>query len=184
MIKGEVRNPNVFSHIEVSYLASKASLEGILEGMPPAFFADSFEINLFVDTNFLPSQCLKLGKKGRILLLQPFFLSQHHNDIDWGKIHLFTEILVHQKKAKRIMMCLATLATTVYLCFNASSFFVSLLARSIIKNWKGDTHKLYYSNSLNLVLKRYLENVRKYYWKHLLLRWRLRFLQSCCKHLG
>ena len=38
MIKGEVRNPNVFSHIEVSYLASKASLEGILEGMPPAFF--------------------------------------------------------------------------------------------------------------------------------------------------
>ena len=52
MIKGEVRNPNVFSHIEVSYLASKASLEGILEGMPPAFFADSFEINLFVDTIF------------------------------------------------------------------------------------------------------------------------------------
>ena len=106
------------------------------------------------------------------------FLSHHHNDIFWGKIHLFTEILVHQKekKAKRIMMCLATLATTVYLCFNASSFFVSFLARSIIKNWKGDTHKLYYSNSLKLVLKRYLENVRKYYWKHLLLRWRLRFL--------
>lgn len=61
MIKGEVRNPNVFSHIEVSYLA-RASLEGILEGMPPAFFADSFEINLFVDTIFC-SQWPKKDKK-------------------------------------------------------------------------------------------------------------------------
>ena len=63
MIKGEVRNPNVFSHIEVSYLASKASLEGILEGMPPAFFANSFEINLFVDTIFFAFTVLETRQK-------------------------------------------------------------------------------------------------------------------------
>ena len=62
MIKGEVRNPNVFSHIEVSYLA-RASLEGILEGMPPAFFADSFEINLFVDTIFCLDNVVHSGLK-------------------------------------------------------------------------------------------------------------------------
>ena len=79
MIKGEVRNPNVFSHIEVSYLASKASLEGILEGMPPAFFRRFVWNQPVCWHHFLPSQCLKLGKKGRIcsiihiLLLQPFF---------------------------------------------------------------------------------------------------------------
>ena len=88
MIKGEVRNPNVFSHIEVSYLA-RASLEGILEGMPPAFFADSFEINLFVDTIFcfnVVHSSLKRQKRSHwglynmrlflcsiIHILQPFF---------------------------------------------------------------------------------------------------------------